>query len=215
MIKNGILILYLVLLSPYAFSGEQENGALRATWMLYRRDLAQLTSLLSPDFEYHYFKSGKLKILSREDELKSLGQLFKDARALRLGEPDLFEQNKKNSDEFHVKFTIIFEDSPKVPTDSLFRGAVLDIDETLIVAIKKNKISKIVEKKETKRRNKLSFGYLKSIHLGNTEKKAVEINGNWKVELRDKKSHELLLTKTNKGDREIYYWPNNQIIENF
>lgn len=215
--KIAALILFMLLLSPLSvFSGEQEKGTLKAYLdALSKGDLAQISFLLSPDFEYHYYKNNELKILSRDEELKSLGQLFKDARANVFNRPDLFEQDKRNSNKFHIKFMIGFEDSPKVYTDSLFRGAVLDIGETLIVMLKKNKIAKIVEVKEKRRKNKLSFGYLKSIHLGNTEAKNIEINGDWKVELRDKNSYELLLTKTFKGDREIYYWPNNQKIENF
>jgi hypothetical protein len=221
--KIAVLILYMLLLSPLTVfsAGEQEHVALKAySDALSKGDLAQLSSLLGPDFAYHYYKNGKRKIISRNEELKSLGQLFKDTAANSFNEPDLFNQDKKTPSKFHIKFLIIFQDSPKVHTESLFRGAVLDIDETLIVTVEGSKIAKIVEAKEMRRKNKLSFGYLKSIHLGNTEVKDREIKDGSIFELLDKNSHELLLIKKalviqHEYVREIYYWPNNQIIENF
>lgn len=222
MIKKVLLLVScIILLSPLSvFSGELERGALKAYLdALSKGDLAQLSSLIGPNFEYHYYKNSKLNILSRDEEMKSLGQLFKNTRNLNtkgFDAPKLFAQDKKNSKKFRIKFDIFFDDSPKVYTDSLFRGAVLDIDETLIVTLEKNKIAKIVEGKG--KRNKLTFGYLKAIHLGNTEQKLIKTNGG-KVELLDKNSHELLLVKKfivkQNSVTEFYYWPNNQIIENF
>jgi hypothetical protein len=216
------LILCMIFLSPLpVFSGEPEKGALK-TYLaaLSKGDLAQLSSLLSPDFEYRYYKNNKLKILSRDEELKSLGQLFKDARTNSFNEPDLFERDKRNPSKFHIKFLIGFEDSPKVPTDSLFRGAMLEIDEKLTVTVENNKITRIIEAQDKRRKNKLSFGFLKFIHMVNTEKKDREVRDELIIELRDKNSHELLLIKKIVDVRheymeEIYYWPNNQKIENF
>lgn len=222
--KIAAFILSLFLLSPMvAFCGGQEKAALWAYFdALSKGDAKQLDVLLSPDFEYHFYKNNKLNKLNRDNELKSLKRLFKDLPTNSFNLPDLFAQDEDDWNKFHIKLPIIFEDSPKVYTDSLFRGAVLDIDETLIVTLDKegHKIYRIVEMKETRRKNKLSFGFLKSIHLENTEGNNIERQNELIYELRDKNSHELLLIKKILDVRheyieETYYWPNNQKIENF
>ena len=223
MIKK-ILILALcmhLLFSLSLFAGEQERSALKAySDALSKGNLMQLKSLLSPEFEYHYYKNSKLKKLSRDEELRSIEELFRVARTNRFNEPELFQQEKGNSNKFHIIFSIVFEDLQKYPADSLFRGALLEIDETLTVRVENNKITRIIEAQDKRRKNKLSFGFLKAIRLGNTEGNNVE-GGNDLIiyELRDKNSHQLLIIKKILDVRheyieESYYWPNNQKIEN-
>jgi len=228
-------ILSLFLLSPtVAFCGHQEKAALWAYFdNLSKGDIKQLDILLSPDFEYHFYKNNEPSKLNRDNELKSLERLFKDLPADSFDLPDLFAQDKDDPNKFHIKLLIIFEDSPKVITDSFFCGAVLDIDETLIVTMDKrtHKIYRIIETKKARRKNKLSFGYLKTIHSKELESKSRDdngpvmdgqiIEGDLLSELLDKNNHELLLMSIQKEDphygsiTESFYWPNKQRIENF
>jgi hypothetical protein len=218
--KISTVAVCVLLLSPLSgFSGEQKNALLKAYFSaLSKGDLTQLNTLLNQDFEYHYYKDGKQKKLGRDEDLKSLGQLFKDARTNSFNELELFKRDKNSSNKFHIKFLIGFEDSPKLYTESVFRGGLLEINETVIILTEANKIDRIIEL-ENKNQNSLSFGYLKSIHLGKTEVKAKEINGGWMFELLDKNTRELLLTKKSAVEKgaisERYYWPNGQEIVNF
>jgi hypothetical protein len=241
MIKKIVLIISsLFLISPTALCGGQEKAALWAYFdVLSKGSVKQLDALLSSDFEYHFYKNNRLIKLSRNDELKSLGRLFKDVRANTFDLPDLFAEDKKDRDKlgledwnrFKIILTIIFEDSPKVYTDSFFRGAMLEINETLIVTVDDdNKISRIVEMKDPRRRNKLSFGYLKAIYVKELESRSKDANGpvmqgdpvegDLISELFDKGTHELLLMSIQKvspdgGIAETFYWPNKRRIENF
>ena len=233
--RVSVFILSLFLLSPtVAFCGHQEKAALWAYFdALSKGDIKQLDILLSPDFEYHFYKNNELSKLNRDNELKSLKRLFKDLPANGFDLPDLYAADKDDPKKFHIKLLVIFEDSPKVITDSFFRGAVLDIDETLIVTMDKktHKIYRIIETKEARRKNALSFGYLKTLHSKELESKSRDengpvldgqiIEGYLLSELLDKNNHELLLTSIQKEDphgggiTESYYWPDNRRIENF
>jgi hypothetical protein len=218
--KLGIVMLCLLLPFPsIAFAGNQEREALKAyVDALSKGDVAQISSLLSPNFEYDYYKNGEHRTLSRDEELKALGQLFHDLHLHSFNEPDLFVQDKERPDTFHVKFSAFFEDSPKDYTESLFRGAVLDLDERLTVTLDNNKILKVVEERDEGRPKKLSFGFLKFVHSGSTEEKVVETEKELIIELYDKTSHELLLIKDVTASANIietYYWPDKQVIENF
>ncbi len=152
---------------------------------------------------------------------------------------DLFAEDKKDRDKLELKdwnrynivLTIYFEDSPKVLTDSFFRGAMLEIRETLIVTVNDDhKISRIVEMNDPKRRNRLSFGYLKAIYTKELESRSKDANGpvtqggpvegDLISELFDKGTHEILLMSIQKvsrdgGSVETFYWPNKRRIENF
>lgn len=221
--KISAFILCALLLSPLPLiSGEREYAASIKNYLsaLSNKDFLNMTSLLSPDFEYHYYNNDKLKILSRDQELKSIEQLFKNETDNNfISEPEILEQGKMNTNNIRIKFIIFFDALPKkLAVCSGFCVGDLEIDESLIVTLENNKIAKIVEQKHEKRKNVLSFGYLKSIHLGNTEWKDIEISkDDWLFELRDINSHELLMTKKSKqgSTTQIYYWPNNQRIENF
>ena len=233
--RVAAFILSLCLLSPaVAFCDYQEKAALWAYFdALSKGDIKQLDVLLSPDFEYHFYKDNELSKLNRDNELKSLERLFKDLPADSFDLPDLFAQDKDSLNKVHIELLVIFEDSPKVITDSFFRGAVLNINEALIVTLDKDahKIYRIIETKEARRKNKLSFGYLKTIHSKELESKSRDengpvmdgqiIEGYLLSELLDKNNHELLLTSIQKEDphgggiTENYYWPNKQRIENF
>lgn len=242
MIKKIVLIISsLFLLSPTAaLCGWREKAALWAYFdALSKGSVKELDALLSADFEYHYFNNNKLIKLSRNDELKSLDRLFKDVPSNTFDLPDLFAEDKKDRDKLELKdwnrfkiiLTIVFEDSPKVYTDSFFRGAMLEINETLIVTVDDDhKISKIVEMKDPGRKNKLSFGYLKAIYVKELESRSKDANGPLMhgsivkgdviSELFDKNNHELLLMSIQKevpdgGIRESCYWPNKKLIENF
>ncbi len=235
MIKRiaGFILSFYLLSPTAAFCGWQEKAALWAYFdALSKGDAKKLDTLLSTDFEYHFYKDNKLNKLDRDNELKSLKRLFKDLPTNSFDLPDLFAQDKNDWNKFHIKLLLIFEDSPKVYTDSFFRGAVLDIDETLIVTLDKDghKIYRIVEMRETRRKNKLSFGYLKALHLKELESKCRDANGpvmdggtiegDLLCELLYKNSHELKLMSIQKEDphggiKESFYWPNKQRIENF
>jgi hypothetical protein len=233
--RVAAFILSLFLLSPtLAFGGYQEKAALWAYFdALSKGDIQQLDVLLSSDFEYHFYKNNELNKLNRGNELKSLKRLFKYLPTNSFNLPDSFAQDKDDRNKFRIKLLVIFEDSPKVITDSFFRGAVLDINETLIVTLDKDthEIYRIIETKEARRKNKLSFGYLKTIHSKELESKSRDengpvmdgqiIEGYLLSELLDKNNHELLLTNIQKEDphgggiTESYYWPNKRRIENF
>jgi len=233
--RVAAFILGLFLLSPtVAFCGYQEKAALWAYFdALSKGNIKQLEVLLSPDFEYHFYKNNELRKLNRDNELKSLKRLFKDLPTNSFDLPDLFAGDKDDLKKFHIKLLVIFQDSPKVITDSFFRGAVLDIDETLIVTLDKDgrKIYRIIETKETRRENVLSFGYLKTLHSKELESKSRDANGpvmngqtiegDLLSELLDKNNHELLLMSIQKKDpryggiTESFYWPNKRRIENF
>jgi hypothetical protein len=242
MIKKIVLIISsLFLLSPaVAFCGWREKAALWAYFdALSKGSVKQVGALLSANFEYLFYRNNKLIKLGRNDELKSLERLFKDVPSNTFDLPDLFAEDKKDRDKLELKdwnkfkiiLTIVFEDSPKVYTDSFFRGAMLEINETLIVTVDDdNKISKIVEVKDARRKNKLSFGYLKAIHVKELESRSRDANGpvtqgspvegDLISELFDKNNHELLLMSIQKdspdgGIRETFYWPNKRGIENF
>jgi hypothetical protein len=234
MIKSvAVFILSLFLLSPMAaFCGWDGKAALWAYFdALSKGNVKQLDSLLSTGFEYHFYVNDKLNKLNRNGELKSLEKLLKNLSSNSFDLPYLFAQDVNDENNIHIKLTVAFEDSPKVYTDSFFRGAMLDIDETLIATVDDDhKISKIVETKDAGGKNKLSFGYLKAIHLKELETKSKDTNGpvieggsvegDLISELLDKNSHELLLTSIQKKSKlgggivEIYYWPNKRPIEN-
>ncbi len=242
MIKKFVLtILSLLLLSPTnALCGWQDKAALWAYFdALSKGSAKQLDALLSADFEYHFYNNNKLIKLSRNDELKSLARLFKEVPSNSFDLPDLFAEDKKDRDNLELKdwnrynivLTIGFEDSPKVCTDSFFRGAMLEIRETLIVTINDaHKISRIVEMNDPRRRNRLSFGYLKAIYAKELESRSKDANGpvtqgdpvvgDLISELFDKDTHELLLMSIQKvspdgGIVETFFWPNKRRIENF
>lgn len=218
---SGALCCLLFLLTPPAFAmeGATEDSMIKAyVHSLLKGDLNELDALLAPDFEYEYSKSGVRKKLSRAEEIKSVRQLFKDAAAHVFNNLERF--NRVPSKEYNVQFVIIFEDSPKVDTDSQFRGTVLDIDERLAITIENNKIRRIVEMVDRNRKNKLSFGFLKSLHLGNVASDSVNRGNELIIRLIDTKSHEPLLIKkiievNHEYVTERYYWPNNAEVANF
>ncbi len=201
--------------------GWQEKGALWTYFdALSKSDTKQIDKLLSPGFEYHYYKNNKLVKLDRDSELKSLMQLFKDLSTGSFELPALFAQDENDDNKFYIKLPVFFNDSPKVYTDSPFRGAFLIIDETLIIKVENEKIVRIVETKDKKRKNKLTFGFLKTLHLGNTDGANREEKNVLFYEMRDVKTRELLLIKKITDVRhkyivETYHWPNGQKIENF
>jgi len=216
---NGVVVLLwvFVLLSSPAFSGEQKNDAL-LTYVeaLTTGNTKQLDTILSPNFEYYFYKNGKVAILSREEELKSLNKIFIDLESNRFNEPVLFERNKINANKIHIKYLVWFEDSPKVHTESLLRGAGIELDEKLNVIVENGKIRKIFEQEETG--NNISLGILKYIYINSEEVKETGTRNELAIDVFNKNNHELILRKRSvvkiNSVVDSYYWPDSQKIEN-
>lgn len=213
--KNSLAFMLLVFwLAPLSASAGEDAKQALAGYL--NGGLPQLESLLTPDFHYQYFEKNKLKTLTRDDDFKSVARLFNDVRGNSVDSIHLIARDDKNRRKFHVKLSIAFEDSPKVYTDSFFRGDVLEIDEILIVTFEKNKISRIVEEGEKRNSNELSLGKLKSIYSKNV---AIEVKENGRIfRLIDVGNNKLLIwKKLRKGEATeyFYYWPDSKRIENF
>lgn len=198
------------------YAEDQEYAALKAySNALSSGDLKKLDSLLSPDFEYHFYLNNKQRKLSRADELKSLERLFKDANLNRFNEPDLLMRDKRHQNKLRIKFCICFTDSPKVHTDSWFRGEMLDIDEVLTITMVGDKISKIFEQSH---KDSISFGYIKGFHLRNIVDVSEELGKVYFAKLYDADTQELLMIKKedfSSGPNETsYLWPNGIKIPN-
>lgn len=234
----GFLFLGLLLLfSPAAYcSGEKE-----ALWgyfdALSKGDVRQLKSLFSSNFEYDFYKDGKLYRISRADEIKSIELIFHDIPSNQFEVPNLFLWDSKAFEnlpldqwnKIRIILPVFFEDSPKVYTDTIFRGAMLELNELIVTLDDEHKILKIVEvKKGAKRTDELSFGNLKQIYLKELEETCRDdkgpvveggtVTGSLICTLFDKKSHEPLLIRIDKDSDGAnvthFYWINKRRIKN-
>ncbi len=240
MIARIFVLIVGLLLFPQPAYCNWEKDALWAYFnALSKGDVRQLKALLSPNFEYSFYKSDKLYTLNRADELKSIELILHDIPSNQFDVPDLFLWDRKTFEKlpldqwnkFKIKLTIVFEDSPKVYTDTIFRGAMLELDETMIITLDDDhKISKILEdQRGAKRAGELSFGHLKQIYLKGLEETCRDDNGpaadgrpvvgDFVCTLFDKKIREVLLIRIDKdsaggGTETHYYWPNKRRITN-
>jgi len=176
-------------------------------------DSSRLKYLLAPDFQYFYFIGDTKMVLSRDQDIEAMERIAPDTVDHKyLAKIDRIHEYKSHSGQFRVEFGISFHDSPKIWPGSFFRGVDLDIDQTFIVKLEQGKIVQIEEKKG-KKSNELLLGRLKSIYL-----RKLEIDGDSEgnvLRLIDSDSHEILVWKKYKRDDYYFYWPNNQLIENF
>lgn len=212
-----VISVFFLSLPPVALAGERENAALNAyKEALKAGDLKKLDSLLATNFEYRYYKDGRLEKITREDEFNSLSRIFKAVMGETFSEREEFGWT--NSNKYNMQFVMIFRDTEKMIATSFFSGAVLEIDEKLTVVLNGNKIKRLIEEKDRRRKYKMSFGFLKSIHLDNTDYDSTSKGAYTLFRLYDVKSHGVLLIKKetaleqNTEDR--FYWPENHKIEN-
>ncbi len=211
----GFILAMLLLMPTLAFGMSAEEAILNKYFLaLAYGNVDELDAVLAPDFEYLYFKDGKQKRLSREQEMKGVTRLFLGS----IGYLDLLQRDQLNPKRFHVITDIDFRGmvSPPVrhPAGSIFWGSRFVLDERLSVTIKKGRIFRIVEA-ESKGRNRLSFGYLKQICSGDAEWSGKEDRS----ELRSKADNLLLMTRRLDVEpdsvTEIYYWPDKRVVEGF